>query len=128
MLKLLEVNLEIDLLDQNIELTLMDNEEYELTSIEEDEANFDILLDINNNQEYTLDISDENLSYVVDPDIEIVNSIEGEVYTGPTTIIPTQEKQTLNTTNNVLLTDIVIEAIPKNYGLITWNGSILTVS
>lgn len=128
MQKLLEVNLEIDSLNQNLELMLIDDEEYELTSIDQGEADFNILLDINQVEGFTLDVVDDDFSYIVDPVIEIVNSIEGEVYIGPTRIIPSQNEQILNTTNKVLLKDIVVEKIPQNYGLITWNGSILTVS
>lgn len=128
MQKLLEVNLEIDSLNQNLELVLVDNEEYELTSIDQSEADFNILLDINQIEDYTLDIIDDDFSYIVDPVIEIVNSIEGEVYTGPVEIIPSQETQNLDTTNKVLLRDIIVKPIPSNYGLITWNGSTLTVS
>lgn len=50
------------------------------------------------------------------------------VYDGPMEITPTQETQTLNTTLKSLIGDIVINPIPSNYGLITWNGSTLTVS
>lgn len=128
MQKLLEVNLEIDSLNQNLELILVDNEEYELTSIDQNEADFNILLDINQTEGYTLDVINDDFSYIVDPVIEIVNSIEGEVYTGPAEIIPSQETQILNTTNKVLLKDIIVKPIPSNYGLITWNGSTLTVS
>lgn len=49
-------------------------------------------------------------------------------YTGPTEITPTSEAQVLNTTLKSVLTDIIINPIPSNYGLITWNGSTLTVS
>lgn len=49
-------------------------------------------------------------------------------YTGPTTVTPTQEQQILRTQDFFLTEDIVIDPIPNNYGLITWNGSVLTVS
>lgn len=49
-------------------------------------------------------------------------------YTGPTEITPSSETQTLHTTMKSLITDIVINPIPNNYGLITWNGSVITVS
>jgi len=50
------------------------------------------------------------------------------VYTGETVITPTQETQILHTEQKSVLTDITVEPIPSNYGLITWNGSFLTVS
>ena len=49
-------------------------------------------------------------------------------YTGRYEVIPSAETQTLPTNGAVLTEDITIAPIPQNYGLITWNGSILTVS
>ena len=49
-------------------------------------------------------------------------------YEGLTTIIPGEEAQTLSTAQRTLLTDIVINPIPSNYGKITYNGTSLTVS
>lgn len=54
--------------------------------------------------------------------------VEGETYEGPYEFTPTQETQTAQTANKVLLENIVINPIPQNYGLITWNGSVITVS
>lgn len=50
------------------------------------------------------------------------------VYTGETEVTPTQETQVLSTAGTSVLNDIVINPIPSNYGLITWNGLTLTVS
>jgi hypothetical protein len=36
--------------------------------------------------------------------------------------------QTVHTAGTVLMEDIVIDPVPSNYGLITYNGSTLTVS
>ena len=57
----------------------------------------------------------------------------GEIYSPPTyegeTVIePNQSIQTLQTAGRVLLTNITVNPMPSNYGLITWNGSTLTVS
>lgn len=49
-------------------------------------------------------------------------------YTGNVTVTPSRETQTLATANKILLTNITINPIPSNYGLITWDGSTLTVS
>lgn len=49
-------------------------------------------------------------------------------YSGETNIIPTSEAQIVPTSGHMMLTDIVVEPIPSNYGLITWDGSTLTVS
>lgn len=49
-------------------------------------------------------------------------------YHGPVTVVPSAERQTLTTHDLYMVNDITIEPIPDNYGLITWNGSTLTVS
>lgn len=49
-------------------------------------------------------------------------------YEGETTFTPSTEMQTIPTAHTVLLSDITINPIPSNYGLITWNGATLTVS
>lgn len=49
-------------------------------------------------------------------------------YDGEYTFTPTQEQQTVQTAGLVVDQDIIIEPIPSNYGLITWDGSVLTVS
>lgn len=49
-------------------------------------------------------------------------------YEGSYQITPTQSAQTLETADKHTLADIIINPIPSNYGLITWNGSTLTVS
>ena len=57
-----------------------------------------------------------------------VNAHDLPTYTGATTVTPTTETQTLQTANKSVLSDITINPIPSNYGLITWNGSNLMIS
>lgn len=52
----------------------------------------------------------------------------GIPYFGPYTVTPTTEEQVLNVSMKTLSTDIIIEPIPQNYGLVSWNGAALTVS
>ena len=49
-------------------------------------------------------------------------------YHGDTEFTPTNAYQTVHTAGLLMDTNIVIDPIPSNYGLITWNGSVLTVS
>lgn len=49
-------------------------------------------------------------------------------YHGIYTVTPSASTQVLLTANKNLSQNITIEPIPNNYGLITWNGSYLTVS
>lgn len=49
-------------------------------------------------------------------------------YSGPVEVTPSAETQTLETSAFYMQSDIIINPIPSNYGLITWDGSTLTVS
>lgn len=51
-----------------------------------------------------------------------------EYYTGSYEVTPSAETQTLATADLAMSENITINPIPNNYGLITWNGSTLTVS
>ena len=70
---------------------------------------------------------------VVEADATLTTSVrhwqtEYPDYEGAYEITPSAEVQTLPSTDTVLHRDIVINPIPSNYGLITWNGTTLTVS
>ena len=123
----IDIVFEAELLTENYELQLDEIDSYDL-ALENDE-DYDILLDVDSAQEYNLDIEqDESLNYILDSGVAIVNYIEGEIYDGPSTVIPSLEPQILKTNGYVLTKDITVGAIPSNYGLITWNGITLTVS
>lgn len=51
-----------------------------------------------------------------------------EEYDGPYEFTPSGEAQTIEIENHKAIQNITINPIPSNYGLITWNGSTLTVS
>ncbi len=51
-----------------------------------------------------------------------------DIYDGPYEATPSRETQTLGTENLMMARNVTINPIPSNYGLITYNGSILTVS
>jgi hypothetical protein len=78
-------------------------------------------------------VLDGDLSLIIPVDGEsgIVTKVIGQdlpTYTGVTEVTPTTAEQVLDTSNKVVTRNIVINPIPSNYGLITWNGSTLTVS
>lgn len=52
----------------------------------------------------------------------------GEIYQGAYEFTPTEEEQTALTAGKVLLHDITFHKIPNNWGKITYNGSVLTVT
>lgn len=49
-------------------------------------------------------------------------------YTGEYVFTPTQGTQTVYIEDKRATQNILINPIPSNYGLITWNGNVLTVS
>lgn len=49
-------------------------------------------------------------------------------YDGQYSVTPAREAQSLATSGKLMTEDITVGAIPSNYGLITWDGSTLTVS
>lgn len=49
-------------------------------------------------------------------------------YEGAYAVTPSAQAQTLSTRNLRMTDDVTIAPIPSNYGLITWDGSTLTVS
>lgn len=54
--------------------------------------------------------------------------IDADPYMGPYSATPSAEAQTFSTRNLRMTEDFVVNPIPSNYGLITWDGSTLTVS
>lgn len=60
-------------------------------------------------------------------EVDFGANVAGE-YQGAYEVTPTQQTQTLPTVNKVLTDNVVIKPIPSCYGLITYNGSIITVS
>lgn len=57
---------------------------------------------------------------------EIYN-IDTPPYEGEYLVTPSESPQTLVTSGKRLDQDVVVEAIPSNYGRIAYNGSVITV-
>lgn len=81
------------------------------------------------------DISLEN---TLDGELTLLNEVDGspgaflpllpEAYTGEMSFTPSAEEQTVECKGLMMPENIVIAPIPQNYGLITWNGLVLTIS
>lgn len=52
----------------------------------------------------------------------------GETYRGEYTFTPSAQTQTIEIAGKTARENIIINPVPSNYGLITWNGSTITVS
>lgn len=61
-------------------------------------------------------------------EIKAPKQIDRPIYEGAHEVTPSEEIQILETEGKALNENIVINPIPSNYGLITWNGATLTVS
>ena len=61
-------------------------------------------------------------------DAEFDSVIASDQYHGGYEFTPSASEQTIPTAGLVLSDNITINPIPSNYGLITWNGSTITVS
>lgn len=70
-------------------------------------------------------LTDEAVTLCAEPHIVVDTTT---VYDGPTEFTPSGSTQTIEIADKKALENIVINPIPSNYGLITWNGSELTVS
>ena len=53
---------------------------------------------------------------------------ESNPYTGEYEVTPGPTGVTLSTRHKYMTDNVIINPIPQNYGLITWNGAVLTVS
>lgn len=54
--------------------------------------------------------------------------VDVQTYTGEYEVTPSAETQTLDTEGLRLTRPVTVNPIPQNYGLITYNGAVLTVS
>ena len=77
----------------------------------------------------TLTVSFNNTKSNISTSSQITRDfVDRDPYTGAYEVTPSGETQTLETENKRMTGNVTINPIPNNYGLITWNGSIITVS
>lgn len=86
-----------------------------------------IALDVVSSSALPLEVkNDGGLSLTVEPVRKIFN--ERPAFDGPYAVTPSDAEQTLSTNGKRMTADVVIAPIPSNYGLVTWNGTFLTIS
>lgn len=54
-------------------------------------------------------------------EIQVIHSDAAERYTGPYEITPGREEQILPAADKLMEQDVIVKAIPKEYGLVTYN-------
>lgn len=52
----------------------------------------------------------------------------GTPYSGRYEVTPSESTQVLETAYHKMTANVVVNPIPSNYGRITWNGTVITVS
>ena len=80
-----------------------------------------------------LRVKEQTVRFRITSDKFILKATEGipiypETYTGETSVTPSEEEQILRTGGLYVTDHIHIDPIPSNYGKITYNGSVITVS
>lgn len=70
----------------------------------------------------------ENEEHQVGLETEIVPGERVTYYEGPYNFTPSAQAQTIPVNHLMASQDITIEPVPQQYGLITYNGSTITVS
>lgn len=78
-------------------------------------------------QQFDVTVSENSIPVAITVITPIVASVI-QNYDGSYEFTPSADEQTAPTNGKRLTQDITINPIPNNYGLITWNGSIITVS
>ena len=78
-------------------------------------------------QQFNVTVSENSIPVAISVITPIVASVI-QNYDGSYEFTPSADEQTAPTMGKRLTQDITINPIPSNYGLITWNGSIITVS
>ena len=82
---------------------------------------------IGSQQQFELQINSLNQTYGIETETQF-KPVMYPSYEGEVRITPRATAQVLPTKKRMVEEDIVVEAIPQNYGLITWNGSYLLIS
>lgn len=65
---------------------------------------------------------------VISATVAAATAAAAAIYGGPYDVTPTRYAQTLETNGKRMAGDVTVNPIPSYYGLITYNGSVLTVS
>lgn len=79
------------------------------------------------NTEFKPTFSNETVGFLPIFEQNIVVT-QAEYYEGATVVVPMRTEQILHTKNKTMPDNVIVTKIPNNYGLITFNGGIITVS
>lgn len=71
---------------------------------------------------------ESSLTTVADGEVGVFMGLIPDPYTGEYVFTPTEETQIVPTVGLTMIDNITVNPIPSNYGRITWDGSVITVS
>lgn len=80
-----------------------------------------------NNVTFPVTVASGSQTISVNPNVAVYASVYPD-YSGGYEFAPSNDVQIIHAADMVMHEDIIIDAIPNNYGLVTWDGSTLTVS
>lgn len=86
-----------------------------------EEKRFEV--DFQEDDEFSVDLHESGNTFPVDFGPGVAKE-----YRGSYRVTPGAEEQTLSTAGMTMTDNVTVEAIPNNYGLITWDGHTITVS
>lgn len=82
-----------------------------------------------------LDYTDVNLDVIESAELYleedcriVIKPVDVPVYEGEYEFTPSQNEQIVEISDKLAKENIIINPIPNNYGLVTWNGGIITIS
>ena len=74
-------------------------------------------------------VINHRIPVVFDSFQSVATAIESEPYTGAYEITPTEEDQTLDTTGKLMNRNVLVKAIPQEYGRVTYdNRKVITIT
>ncbi len=74
-------------------------------------------------------VINHRIPVVFDSFQSVTTAIESEPYTGAYEITPTEEDQSLDTTGKLMNRNVLVKAIPQEYGRVTYdNRKVITIT
>ena len=86
-----------------------------------------VVLEVEDNNDVIF-IAEEENDVILQPGNPVIVAGDAPPYEGQYEFTPTAEVQMAYTAGKIMLGNVKVNPIPNNYGLITYNGSVLTVS
>lgn len=122
------MNLDVRMVDQNQNYEVnLEQPDVFMVSMRDIQKNFVSMEDLGSSHQVEMAETSSEIDARL-KDVQIITKTYLDPYEGAYEVTPTQETQILPTELRLIERNIVVNPIPSNYGRITWNGTVLTVS